>query len=145
MTRSILKAAGALGAVCISLVFAVPAGAATASTAATTTCGAYGLQAGLGTKLCATVTDGTVQLTGQIGLAGPAPLQEDIQVTLTGNVVGGDTLGTVQRSLHFQSQTLQVGGVGGSVPCGATVHGSLSVASFGRFNTPVTVDVPVTC
>ncbi|MDH6577774.1 hypothetical protein [Kitasatospora sp. MAP5-34] len=145
MTRTILAVAGVVGAMGIALVGAVPAGAATVPTTTSTTCGNYGLQAGLATKLCATVTDGTVQLTGQLGLAGPSPLQEDVVVTLSGNVVGGGTLGTVQQSLHFQSQTLQVGGVGGTVPCGSTVHGSFSVASFGRFNTPVTIDVPVNC
>ncbi|GAA1243920.1 hypothetical protein GCM10009665_38440 [Kitasatospora nipponensis] len=148
MKRTLLLAAGAAG---LALTGAAPAFAATATTT-TETCSYSGLQSGLSTKVCADVSsDGSVQLFGQIALAGPpspggpGPQPQYLNVTLSGNVVGGDSLGTVQQNVIFRATTTKITGVGGTVACGSTVHASFSVSSYPWFNTPVTVDVPVNC
>ncbi|GAA1138372.1 hypothetical protein F4556_005351 [Kitasatospora gansuensis] len=142
MFRKLLVAAGAAG---LALA-ATPASAATT----TVTCGYSGLQSGLQTKVCAEVTGDQVQLYGQISLAGPpspgTQLQpKDLIVNLAGEIVGGASLGSVQGYRTFTASTIQVRGVGGTVPCGATVHASFSVSSYPWFNTPVTLDLPIAC
>ncbi|MFI9328802.1 hypothetical protein ACIGZJ_14790 [Kitasatospora sp. NPDC052868] len=144
----------ALGALGTALIVAAPAGAATAASdpadTPTTTC-TYRLQVGLATKLCTTVSGGTVQFTGHIGLAGPPspgspfPQQQQLSVVLTADAGADAALGTLQRTVTFQSQPVEVGAVGGAVACGSTAHASFSVSSFGRYSTPITTDVPVTC
>ncbi|MFJ9949655.1 hypothetical protein [Kitasatospora sp. NPDC091207] len=154
MTRKILTTAAAAVALGTALVIAAPAGAATASgadDAPTVICDNYGLQAGLATKVCATVSGGSIEFTGHVGLAGPPspgsplPRPKQLDVVLTGSVAGGLTLGTTQQSLTFQSRPVQVEGVHGTVPCGSTVHASFSVASAGWLANPVSTDIPVTC
>ncbi|MFG3054895.1 hypothetical protein ACGFZP_28635 [Kitasatospora sp. NPDC048239] len=150
MNRIALIAAGAAGAAAL---FAVPveAGAATTTATTTVTCGASGLQAGLMTKVCAEVTGDSVQLYGQISLAGPPspgtpwPQTQELLTGLSGQVVGGASLGSVNGRTLFTASTVRVGGVGGTVPCGSTVHGSFSVATYPWGPVPVTVDVPVVC
>ncbi|MCX4749953.1 hypothetical protein OG455_31300 [Kitasatospora sp. NBC_01287] len=133
---------------------AAPATAAAAAAADTTeTCSHTALQSGLATTVCVDVTGTDVALSGQIALAGPPsisgpgqqPQPPQLITTLSGTVVGGADLGTTQQDLIFRNQTLHVTGVSGTVNCGDTVHASFTVASFGWGNTPVTVDVPVTC
>ncbi|MEV6978615.1 hypothetical protein [Kitasatospora sp. NPDC093806] len=150
MNRLTLTAAGIAGAAAL---LAVPAEASAAQTAATTTvtCGASGLQAGLSTKVCAEVTGDSVQLYGQISLAGPPspgtpwPQTVELLTGLSGNVVGGASLGSVSGRTLFTASTVQVRGVGGTVACGSTVHGSFSVATYPWAPAPVTVDVVVPC
>ncbi|MFJ8041135.1 hypothetical protein ACIRBX_11585 [Kitasatospora sp. NPDC096147] len=142
MFRKMLVAAGAVGLV----LAATPAQAATT----TTTCSNYGLQSGLYTKVCAEITDGQVELYGQISLAGPPspgyPIPtHNLLTTLSGNVVGGASLGTTQQNVTFRATTTQVRGVSGTVACGSTVHATFAVAEFGWYNTPVSLDVPVNC
>lgn len=142
MFRKLLVVAGAAG---LALA-ATPASAATI----VTTCGVSGIQSGLQTKVCAEVTGDQVQLYGQISLAGPpspgsSPQPKELMVNLAGQVVGGASLGTVQGYRTFTATTVQVRGVGGTVPCGSTVHASFSVASYPWFNTPVTLDLPIAC
>ncbi|MFF2040544.1 hypothetical protein ACFVVX_08970 [Kitasatospora sp. NPDC058170] len=151
-----LTTAAALGALGTALIVAAPAGAATASDPTdptgtpATTC-EYRLQSGLATKLCTTVSSGTVRFTGQIGLAGPPspgspfPQPQQLNVVLTADAGTDTTLGTLQRTVTFQTQPLEVGAVGGAVACGSTAHASFSVSSFGRYTTPVTTDVLVPC
>ncbi|MFD0278194.1 hypothetical protein ACFVHB_30390 [Kitasatospora sp. NPDC127111] len=147
MNRLALLAAGVAGA---ATLLAVPAEAGAATAATTVTCGASGLQAGLSTKVCAEITGNSVQFYGQISLAGPPspgttlPTRE-LLTGLSGQVVGGASLGTVNGYTRFTASTVQVRGVGGTVPCGSTVHGSFSVAEFPWSPVPVTVDVVVPC
>ncbi|MEV0534463.1 hypothetical protein [Kitasatospora sp. NPDC050463] len=154
MTRKILTTAAAAVALGTALVVAAPAGAATASGATdapTVICDNYGLQAGLATKICATVSGDNVEFTGHIGLAGPPspgsplPRPQQLEVVLTGSAAGGLTLGTTQQTLTFQSQPVLVEGVHGAVACGSTVHASFSVASAGWLANPVTTEIPVNC
>ncbi|MFI6846408.1 hypothetical protein OG535_35990 [Kitasatospora sp. NBC_00085] len=151
MNRITLLAAGVAGA---ATLLAVPAeaGATTASiTATTVTCGASGLQAGLSTKVCAEVTGDGVQFYGQVALAGPPspggpqPQTRELLTGLSGQIVGGASLGSVNGRTLFTASTVQVRGVGGTVPCGSTVHGSFSVAAYPWNPAPVTVDVAVSC
>ncbi|MFI5528279.1 hypothetical protein ACIA8O_06915 [Kitasatospora sp. NPDC051853] len=142
MFRKMLVAAGAAG---LALA-ATPAQAATT----VTTCSYSALQSGLSTKVCADVTGDQVALYGTIALAGPPspgyPIQpKDLIVNLNGNVVGGASIGSYQGYRTFYASTIKVEGVGGTVPCNSTVHASFSVSSFGWYNTPVTLDVPVNC
>lgn len=62
--------AAALGVAGLSIVAAAPVAIADPAPS-TVTCGTYGLQSGLSTKVCAEVTGENVQLFGQVGLAGP--------------------------------------------------------------------------
>ncbi|MFE2726009.1 hypothetical protein [Kitasatospora sp. NPDC059327] len=150
MNRIALLAAGAAGAAAL---LAVPAqaGAATTTTTTTTTCGASGLQAGLMTKVCAEITGDGVQFYGQVSLAGPpspggpAPQTKELLTGLSGEIVGGASLGSSSGRTLFTASTVQVRGVGGAVPCGSTVHGSFSVASYPWNPAPVTVDAVVAC
>ncbi|MFI6639051.1 hypothetical protein [Streptomyces sp. NPDC050504] len=148
MSRIALLATATVG---LALLGAVPATAAQASTTDTTvTCSPFALRAGLSTKVCVEVTGDSVELYGQIALAGPPspgyPIPvKDLTTTLTGNVVGGASLGHLVKPVRFQATTTQVRGVGGTVPCGSTVHAEFTSAEFGSPSGPVTLDVPVTC
>ncbi|MGW4895430.1 hypothetical protein ACWEQL_24645 [Kitasatospora sp. NPDC004240] len=147
MNRLTLLAAGVVGA---ATLIAAPTSASAQTTATTTVCGASGLQAGLMTKVCADITGDSVQLYGQISLAGPpspgSTLEpRELYTTLSGSVVGGSSLGTVNQGVIFKASTVKVTGVGGTVACGSTVHGSFSVASYPWNPAPVTIDVPVVC
>jgi hypothetical protein len=137
----------------VALFGAAPATAASVPTTPATvvTCGPSALQAGLSTKVCAAVTGTNVQLYGQIGLAGPPspgstlPVR-DLITTLTGNAVGGASLGDLTQPVRFQSTTTQVRSVGGTVPCGSTVHAEFAVSSFSSPpSSPAALNVPVTC
>ncbi|MFB7471534.1 hypothetical protein [Kitasatospora sp. NPDC056184] len=151
MNRLALTAAGIAGAAALLAVPAQANAAQTTTTGTTVTCGASGLQAGLSTRVCAEVTGDSVQLYGQISLAGPPspgtpwPQTVELLTGLSGNVVGGSSLGSVSGRTLFTASTVQVPGVGGTVPCGSTVHGSFSVATFPWGPVPVTVDVVVPC
>ncbi|AUY48024.1 hypothetical protein [Streptomyces sp. CB01881] len=151
MNRLTLLAAGVAGAATL-LAIPAEAGAATATTTTTTvTCGASGLQAGLSTKVCAEITGTGVAFYGQISLAGPpSPGSPELPTRqlltgLSGQVVGGASLGSVSGGTLFKASTVQVRGVSGTVTCGSTVHGSFSVADFPWNPAPVTVDVVVPC
>ncbi|WP_405008508.1 hypothetical protein OHV13_34270 [Kitasatospora purpeofusca] len=156
MTRKMLTTAAATGALALALAGATPAVAA--GTAATTTaetatevCDASGLQSGLWTKLCHTVTEDGVQFTGRIGLAGPPspdspPLRTKlVDATLTTDIEGGQSLGTVQQSLLFRATTLEIAGYGGTVPCGSTVTATFSVSADGWYTHPISTSVVVPC
>ncbi|MFE7563071.1 hypothetical protein [Kitasatospora sp. NPDC057500] len=152
--RLALTLAGAAGAVAMlaapTQAGAVQAGAAS-TTATTEICSSTKLQAGLATWLCAEVTGGDVQLVGWIYLAGPPspggpyPQPEDLVTVLSGEVVGGASLGTVNKWTRFDLSRTAVRGVGGTVACGSTVHGSFSVTKPGWGSTPVTLDAVVPC
>ncbi|MFI6850433.1 hypothetical protein OG535_40415 [Kitasatospora sp. NBC_00085] len=155
MTRKMLTTAAATGALALALAGATPAVAA--GTAATTTetatevCDASGLQSGLWTKLCYTVTEDGVQFTGRIGLAGPPspgspPLRTKlVDAVLTTDIEGGESLGTVQQSLLFRAATLEIAGYGGTVPCGSTVTATFSVSADGWYTDPISTSVVVPC
>ncbi|BFV59578.1 hypothetical protein KCMC57_up46820 [Kitasatospora sp. CMC57] len=143
MFRKLLVAAGVVG-------LALAATPASATTTTTVTCGASGLQSGLQTKVCAEITGDQVALYGQIALAGPPSpgtviQPQELTVNLTGQILGGASLGTVQGYRTFTASTIQVRGVGGTVPCGSTVQASFSVASYPWYNTPVTLSLPIAC
>ncbi|MFI0976381.1 hypothetical protein ACH4SP_05045 [Streptomyces sp. NPDC021093] len=149
MSRIALLATAAVG---LALFGAAPATAAHAptTTATTVTCGPSALRVGLSTKVCAEVTGNSVQLYGQLSLAGPPspgstlPVK-DLTTTLTGNVIGGTSLGHLVQPVRFQATTTQVHGVGATVTCGSTVHAEFTPSAFGYPSSPVTLDVPVTC
>ncbi|MEK2490426.1 hypothetical protein WN990_12735 [Kitasatospora purpeofusca] len=151
MNRLTLTAAGIVGAAALLAVPAEANATQTTTTGTTVTCGASGLQAGLSTRVCAEVTGDSVQLYGQISLAGPpspgTPWPQTVEVLtgLSGQVVGGASLGSVSGRTLFTASTVQVRGVGGTVPCGSTVHGSFSAATYPWGPNPVTVDVVVPC
>ncbi|MEV4613281.1 hypothetical protein AB0K43_11865 [Kitasatospora sp. NPDC049258] len=153
MSRLALLAAGVAGLTTLGVAPAVAAPAPQAATtlSTVTTCGNLGYQAGLATKVCAEITGTGVVLYGQVGLAGPpspgspAPQPKQLITSLSGEVVGGASLGTANQNVIFTASTIQVRGVGGTVPCGSTVHASFSVASFPWSPNPVTLDVPVAC
>ncbi|MDY0814930.1 hypothetical protein [Kitasatospora purpeofusca] len=151
MNRLTLTAAGIVGAAALLAVPAEANAAQTTTTTTTVTCGVSGLQAGLSTRVCAEVTGDSVQLYGQISLAGPpspgTPWPQTVEVLtgLSGQVVGGSSLGSVSGRTLFTASTVQVRGVGGTVPCGSTVHGSFSAATYPWGPNPVTVDVVVPC
>ncbi|WP_328958700.1 hypothetical protein [Kitasatospora purpeofusca] len=157
MTRKMLTTAAATGALALALAGATPAVAAgTAATTATTgtateVCDASGLQSGLWTKLCYTVTEDGVQFTGRIGLAGPPspgspPLRTKlVDAALTTDIEGGESLGTVQQSLLFRATTLEIAGYGGTVPCGSTVTATFSVSADGWYTAPISTSVVVPC
>ncbi len=154
MSRLTVVAAGVLG---LAAFTALPAGAATSPAPAavtTTTCGTSGLQSGLYTKVCAEITGDSVQLYGQISLAGPPspvgpgsgwPPAPALITKLTGDIVGGASLGVVNQNLYFDNQTTLIRGVGGTVPCGSVVHATFTVASYPWSPVPVTLDVPIAC
>ncbi|MFJ8045512.1 hypothetical protein ACIRBX_33890 [Kitasatospora sp. NPDC096147] len=153
MTRTMLTTAAATGAFALALAAATPAVAAgtVATVTAVEVCDASGLQSGLWTKLCHTVTEDGIQFTGRVGLAGPRspgspPLPTKlVDATLTAAVEGGESLGTVQQFLSFRATTLQVAGVGGAVPCGSTVTASFSVSADGWYTAPISTSVVVPC
>ncbi|WP_371501662.1 hypothetical protein OG871_32445 [Kitasatospora sp. NBC_00374] len=154
MSRLALLVAGAAGLTALGV---APAGAATAPQAAaatvttTTTCGNSGLQAGLATKVCAEITGTSVVIYGQVGLAGPpspggpAPQPKQLITTLSADVVGGASLGTVNQGANFTASTIRVDGVNGTVPCGSTVHATFAVATFPWSPNPVSLNVQVAC
>ncbi|MFF8773484.1 hypothetical protein [Kitasatospora sp. NPDC015120] len=152
--RLALALAGAAGAVAMlaapTQASAAQAGA-TGATATTEICSSTKLQAGLATWLCAEVNGSDVQLVGWIYLAGPPspggpyPQPEDLVTVLSGEVVGGASLGTVNKWTRFNLTQTPVRGVGGTVACGSTVHGSFSVTKPGWGSTPVTLDAVVPC
>ncbi|MFF7244612.1 hypothetical protein ACFZBU_12030 [Embleya sp. NPDC008237] len=144
-----MTTAAAIGIAGLSVIATAPvAGADPAPT--TVTCGASGLQSGLSTKVCAEITGDTVRLFGQVGLAGPpspgSPPQQPQPLTLrlSGNVAGV-SLGAVNQDALFHYTTIKVTGVGGTVPCGSTVHGSFSVDSYQWPARPVTIDLAIPC
>ncbi|MFJ9950961.1 hypothetical protein [Kitasatospora sp. NPDC091207] len=151
MNRIALLAAGVAGAATLLAVPAQAGAATSTTTTTTTTCGASGLQAGLMTKVCAEITGDSVQFYGQVSLAGPpspggpAPETKELLTGLSGQVVGGASLGSSSGRTLFTASTVQVRGVGGTVPCGSTVHGSFSVAYYPWNPAPVTVDAVVAC
>ncbi|MER7706624.1 hypothetical protein ABTX81_27475 [Kitasatospora sp. NPDC097605] len=150
MNRLALTAAGIAGAAALLAVPAQANAAQTTTTGTTVTCGASGLQAGKSTQLCAEVTGDSVRLFGRISLAGPPtpgsePQTVDLLTSISGQVVGGASLGTASGQTRFTASTVEVPGVSGTVPCGSTVHGSFSVATFPWSPVPVTVDVVVPC
>ncbi|MFD0340295.1 hypothetical protein ACFVH0_16670 [Streptomyces sp. NPDC127117] len=149
MSRIALLATAVVG---LALSGAAPATAAHAptTTATTVTCGPSALRVGLSTKVCAEVTGNSVQLYGQISLAGPPspgstlPVK-DLTMTLTGSAVDGTSLGHLVQPVRFQAATTQVRGVGGTVPCGSAVHAEFTSSALGYPSSPVTLNVPVTC
>ncbi|MEU9132763.1 hypothetical protein AB0D08_32440 [Kitasatospora sp. NPDC048540] len=154
MSRLALIAAGVAGLTTLGVAPATAATAPQAGTAAvttTTTCGYLGYQAGLATKVCADVTGTGVEIYGQVGLAGPpspgspAPQPRQLITSLSANLVGGASLGTVNQNVNFTASTIQVHGIPATVPCGSTVHASFSVASFPWSPNPVTLDLPIAC
>lgn len=150
MNRLALATAGTIAT---ALLGATPVGAATLpppTGGTTVTCGASGLQSGLLTKVCAEVTGSTVQLYGQVGLAGPpspgspAPQPRQLDTVLTGSV-GGSSIGVVHQPVLFVNRTAQVRGLIATVPCGATVHASFAVSSYPWPAVPVSLDLPFGC
>ncbi|WP_331770207.1 hypothetical protein OG948_41725 (plasmid) [Embleya sp. NBC_00888] len=143
-----IQAIAALGIAGSSILAAAPI--ATADPVPPTVTCTYGLQSGLATKVCAEITGENVRLFGQVGLAGPPspgsplPQPKPLILQLSGNVAGV-SLGAVTQNAIFQSTTIQVSGVGGSVTCGSTIHGSFAVASYQWPSNPVTIDLDIPC
>ncbi|MFD9353456.1 hypothetical protein [Streptomyces sp. NPDC060031] len=151
MNRLALLAAGAVS---LAVYAITPASAAVlpAGTSETvTSCGNSGLQAGLATRVCAEISGTTVEFYGTVGLAGPpspggpAPSAKELYTTLSAEVVGGTTPVTQSKPVIFTSSNLQVHGLVSTVPCGSTVRGTFSVASFPWTARPVVHEVTVTC
>lgn len=151
--KKVITTAAAIGVAGLSILATAPVASADdtqPTTPTSVTCGTYGLQSGLSTKVCAEVTGENVQLFGQVGLAGPpspgGPYPQPLPVTLrlTGNV-SGVSLGAVSRNDVFNFTTIKVYGVGGAIKCGSTIHGSFEVESYQWPARPVTLDLPVPC
>ncbi|MFE2869837.1 hypothetical protein [Embleya sp. NPDC059259] len=145
-----MTTAAVIGIAGLGIIAAAPVASADPTPTPTVTCGAYGLQSGLSTKVCAEVAGDNVRLFGQVGLAGPPspgspPRQpQSLNLRLSGNV-GGVSLGAVNQDSLFHYSTISVFGVGGTVPCGSTVHGSFAVESYQWPARPVTVDLVLPC
>lgn len=144
MSRIALLATAAVG---LTLFGAAPATAAHAptTTATTVTCGPSALRVGLSTKVCAEVTGNSVQLYGQISLSGPPSPGSTLPVKDLTTTLTGTSLGHLVQPVRFQAATTQVRGVGGTVPCGSTVHAEFTSSALGYPSSLVTLDVPVTC
>ncbi|MGC0317243.1 hypothetical protein [Kitasatospora acidiphila] len=173
MSRSLLLAVGAAS---LALLGAAPAQAATAHPATVSPAAAgqpvcaTGMQSGLATTVCATVSGDSVSVTGQIALAGPPsdpagagptgpgptgpgpsgpgsgglPVQQ-LDTRLAADVAGGANLDALPQSVPFTASTVVLGPLDTTAPCGSTVHASLAVSSYPWAAAPVTVDVPVAC
>ncbi|MFJ9696026.1 hypothetical protein [Kitasatospora sp. NPDC101183] len=131
--------------------FAAQAGPATTTGTTVTTC-SYGLQSGLATYACTDVTGDSVAVYGKVALAGPPspgtpwpPAPKELFTTLSAEVAGGSSLGSVNGHGVFQISTLRFDGFTSTVPCGSTVNATFSVTSYGWGPSPVTVSVPVNC
>ncbi|KDN88132.1 hypothetical protein [Kitasatospora cheerisanensis] len=140
----------AAGLATAGALMASPAQAATSTTTATETCSPWSLQSGLMTQVCASITGGSVQFLGRVALAGPPspdfpPQQQELATTLSGQVVGGASLGSTSQYVNFLASTVTVNGPSGTVACGSTVSGTFSVTKFGWGPSPVTVNAVVPC
>ncbi|WP_380284057.1 hypothetical protein [Kitasatospora purpeofusca] len=144
----------AASAAAAGTLMAVPAQAATTGTATTTatteTCSPWSLQAGLMTQVCAAITGTNVQFLGRVALAGPPtpdfpPQPQVLSTTISGQVVGGASLGSVNQNVNFLASTVTVNGPSSTVPCNNVVSGTFSVSKFGWFPSPVSVSTPVPC
>ncbi|MFD8480600.1 hypothetical protein [Kitasatospora sp. NPDC059673] len=147
ITRIAVGAAGAAALLTAPVpAFAAATGADTA-TATVTTCKSS-LQAGLATSVCADVTGSSIVIYGKIGLAGPpdGPVSwQTLYTNLSAEVVGGNSLGSVNGTTAFHSTTVQVNGFTATAPCGSTVRATFSVEGSGPWGTRPVVEVPVTC
>ncbi|KJS53747.1 hypothetical protein VM98_23455 [Streptomyces rubellomurinus subsp. indigoferus] len=150
ITRLAVGAAGAAAMLAVPAPALAQPGAAAAATV--TTCGYSGLQAGLGTKVCADVTGGSVVIYGQIGLAGPPspdtpwpPAPRELITRLSAEVVGGPSLGSVSGRTVFTVSTVRVDGISATVACGSVVHATFALEAVWPVLGPVTADVPVNC
>ncbi|WP_031076764.1 hypothetical protein [Streptomyces sp. NRRL WC-3742] len=154
MNRLTRFAAGAAGAAALltapTSAFAASAGAT--DTATTVTTCTYGLQSGLATYACTDVTGDSVVVYGKVGMAGPPspgtpwpPAPKELFTTLSAEIAGGTSLGSVNGRGIFQVNTLRFDGFTSTVPCGSTVNATFSVTSYGWGPRPVTVSVPVNC
>ncbi|GAA1956466.1 hypothetical protein [Kitasatospora viridis] len=150
MSRSLLLALGATG---LALAAAAPVQAADvrpADVQPVTTCGAWALQAGLGTQVCATVTGNTVSFAGTVGLAGPpspgTQLQpQQLDTALTAQLADGTSLDGLHQGVLFRAANVQVGPLTVTAPCGSTVHASFAVNAYPWVGAPVGVDVSISC
>ncbi|MGW4383038.1 hypothetical protein [Kitasatospora sp. NPDC004531] len=144
----------AAGTAAVGALAVAPAQAATTPAAATSstteTCSPWSLQSGLMTQVCASITGGSVQFLGRVALAGPPspdfpPQPQALSTTLSGQVVGGASLGSIGQNVNFLASTVTVNGPSGTVACGSTVSGTFAVSKFGWGPTPVTVNATVPC
>ncbi|MCC9306217.1 hypothetical protein LN042_03680 [Kitasatospora sp. RB6PN24] len=158
MSRSLLLAAGAASLALLGVApqaaVAQPVTVRSAADAQPVCAG--GLQAGLATTVCATVSGDTVSVTGQIALAGPpsdptgtgtggGPQPRLLDVQLAADAVGGANLATAAQSVPFTASTVALTPLDTSAPCGSTVHASLAVSAYPWAPAPVAVNVPVAC
>ncbi|MGC0416142.1 hypothetical protein [Embleya sp. AB8] len=145
-----------IGAACLTAVNAAPTFAASPTTATdavatTVSCGIPGIQVGLQTDVCVEITGGDVRIFGRImatspSPGGPPPQLKYLQTTLTGNIVGGPSLGLAQRNLRYTGAAEKVYSLDGTVPCGSVLHGTFTVSSAPDWSTtPVSINVPITC
>ncbi|MFD7643566.1 hypothetical protein ACFV4P_23260 [Kitasatospora sp. NPDC059795] len=144
----------AAGMATVGALTVAPAQAATATATTTTstteTCSPWSLQSGLSTQVCASITGDSVQFLGRVGLAGPPspdfpPQPQTLATTLSGQVVGGASLGSSSQYVNFLASTVTVNGPSATVACGSTVSGTFAVTKFGWGPTPVTVTATVPC
>lgn len=136
-----------------ALAVSSPASAATT----TTTCSNKVLIAGLNVKACVDVTGTTARFYGTVGAPGIAepgpggvitPQRADAEVS--GQVVGGQFLGSRRTPVSIWNNVVTVEGVTATVACGSTVRGEVRLSQgptgpsgFGASS--VAVDVPVVC
>ncbi|MER7701924.1 hypothetical protein ABTX81_03340 [Kitasatospora sp. NPDC097605] len=151
MNRSLKGLTVLAAGMATAALMAAPAQATTTTTTATfETCSPWSLQSGLSTQVCASVNGTNVQFLGRIALAGPPspgypPQPQDLITTISGQVVGGASLGSVNQGVNFLASTVTVNGPSATVPCNNVVSGTFSVAKFGWNPAPVSVSTPIPC
>ena len=120
----------------------------------TTTCGTGPIQA-LNIKACVDVSGGYVRIYGIVGARGisePPGTPMNVRATVSGEIVGGASLGSSSRGLRIWNNSFTVEGPTAFVACGSTVRATVNVTpgpsgpgggGVPPVLTPVSIDVPV--
>ncbi len=96
-------------------------------------------------RLCASVTDNQVVLSGYATPASVSWTPQKVSFNLTGAVVGGATIGSDSPYVLIPVGGIPVGNVSGTAPCGSNVQATFSVTQWGWPPSTATLTVPVTC
>ncbi|MEV7780971.1 hypothetical protein [Kitasatospora sp. NPDC088351] len=137
-------AAALVGAAALTTLGTATASAAPLTTSTPTTTCAAGFAGVLATTICADVTDNQVKFYG-FADTDPRWSARQVAFSLSGSVVGGASLGTLNTSVLVPRGGTRVGDVTGTAPCGSSVTGEFKVTEWGWAPSTATVTVPVTC
>lgn len=113
-----------------ALLVGSPAAGEVVGRAPTTTCASTAPVRGVVVKACVDVTGLQVRTYGvveTVGIAEPPGRPVEFLATVAANVVCGDSLGTRSQALRVWNGVHVVEGPTGVVPCGSTVHATVSL------------------